>query len=128
MQLIEQDFISRSRDESTDSFNQHFPYTSLRWYRLSYVCAFLDATDLTQRTGKGLTWATEWACQILVHLSIPPSSSEEDHAKIPVNLEPDPGAIKIMSYAIDHYYVVVAYAAFFLVNSWLNNFIDRECV
>lgn len=34
--------------------------------------------------------------------------------------------VEIMSFAIDHYFVVIAYAAFFLVNSWLSNVMDSE--
>lgn len=102
----------------------HFPFTSLRWYRLSYTCAFLDNIDQDQRKGKALMWAIQWASQILVYLSMPPSSETLDTFISPTRLEPDPGIIKLMSFAIDHYYVVISYASFFLVNSWLRNFTD----
>ncbi|KAK5029532.1 hypothetical protein LTS07_005994 [Exophiala sideris] len=124
VQLIEQHFTSSPGDRSRDSLSQHFPFTSLRWYRLSYACAFLDGTDLTQRTGKALTWALEWASQILLHLSRPPSLSPPNNTNIPAQLEPDPSVVNIMSFAIDHYLVVIAYAAFFLVSSWLSNSMD----
>ncbi|KAJ5618761.1 hypothetical protein N7510_002745 [Penicillium lagena] len=124
VQIIERHFLSSVGDGSTDSFSLHFPFTSLRWYRLSYTCAFLDATDPTQRTGKALTWAIELASQILIHLSCPVLSTRVNYTVIPAQLEPDPSVVKIMSCAIDHYIVVVAYAAFFLVNSWLSNLVD----
>lgn len=47
-----------------------------------------------------------------------------DDTVIPPQLEPDPSVVKIMTCAIDHYIVVVVYAAFLLVNSWLNGFVD----
>ncbi|OJJ05894.1 hypothetical protein ASPVEDRAFT_154023 [Aspergillus versicolor CBS 583.65] len=121
VQLIERRFMARQGDQSMDRFSQHFPFTSLQWYRLSYACAFLDATDPSQRTGKVLTWAVEWASQILVHLSKPLSAIR---SPLQVQLEPDPSVVDMMSFAIDHYYVVIAYAAFFLVNSWLVSLID----
>lgn len=124
VQLIERHFASTLGDRSIDALGQHFPFTSLRWYRLSYACAFLDVTDPTQRTGKALTWAIEWASQILLHLSRPPSSNEANYTAITAQLEPDPSVVNVMSFAIDHYFVVIAYAAFFLVNSWLSNFMD----
>jgi hypothetical protein len=124
VQLIERDFFSSLGDGSADSLSRHFPFTSLRWYRLSYACAFLDGTDSTQKKGIALTWAIGWASQILLHLSKPPMSRWSDQTAIPAQLEPDPSVVDIMSFAIDHYFVVIAYAAFFLVNSWLNNFID----
>ena len=61
---------------------------------------------------------------LLLHLSRPPLSKRPDHTAIPAQLEPDPSVVDIMSFAIDHYFVVIAYAAFFLVNSWLSNFMD----
>jgi hypothetical protein len=110
-----------------DGFSQHFPFTSLRWYRLSYACAFFDAADPAQRSGKALTWAIEWASQILTHLSRPSATTNNGvPSPIQVQMEPDPSVVDIMSYAIDHYFVVIAYAAFFLVNSWLSNLIDSE--
>ncbi|KAL3495749.1 hypothetical protein BJX62DRAFT_222394 [Aspergillus germanicus] len=127
VQLIERQFTSSQSDRSTDGFSQHFPFTSLRWYRLSYACAFLDAADPAQRSGKALAWAIEWASQILTHLS---KHSFTTNNGVPsptqVQMEPDPSVIDIMSYAIDHYFVVIAYAAFFLVNSWLSNLIDMN--
>ncbi|KAI1619408.1 hypothetical protein EDD37DRAFT_216771 [Exophiala viscosa] len=126
VQLIEQHFASSPGDRSRDSLAQHFPFTSLRWYRLSYACAFLDVTDLSQRSGKALTWALEWASQILLHLSRPPSLSPPNNMNIPAQLEPDPNVVNIMSFAIDHYLVVIAYAAFFLVSSWLSNSTDCD--
>ncbi|RMZ75570.1 hypothetical protein DV737_g5240, partial [Chaetothyriales sp. CBS 132003] len=124
VQLIERHFTSSLTDRSGDTLSKHFPFTSLRWYRLSYACAFLDVTNLTQRTGKAFTRAVEWASQILVHLSRQPSSMGPNDTVTPTRLEPDPGVVDIMSFAIDHYFVVIAYAAFFLVSSWLSNFVD----
>ncbi|KAL3467845.1 hypothetical protein BJX64DRAFT_273822 [Aspergillus heterothallicus] len=125
VQLIERQFTSTQGDRSTDGFSQHFPFTSLRWYRLSYACAFLDATDPTQRSGKALVWAIEWASQILVHLSRPSDMANNDVASPShLQMEPNPSVVDIMSFAIDHYFVVIAYAAFFLVNSWLSSFMD----
>jgi hypothetical protein len=124
VRLIEQHFSSSLGDKSTDSLSHHFPFTSLRWYRLSYACAFLDGTDPTQRKGKALTWAIGWAGQILLHLSRPPLPNDSDSSAIPARLEPDPSVVDVMSFAIDHYFVVITYAAFFLVNSWLSNFMD----
>jgi hypothetical protein len=124
VQLIERNFASTLGNRSIDALSQHFPFTSLRWYRLSYACAFLDGTNPTQRTGKALTWAIEWASQILLHLSTPLSSRGANDTALSAQLEPDPGVVEIMSFAIDHYFVVIAYAAFFLVNSWLSNFVD----
>jgi hypothetical protein len=126
VQLIERDFSSSLGDRQIDSLSRHFPFTSLRWYQLSYACAFLDGTDSTQRTGRALTWATGWASQILLHLSRPPLSMGPDYTAIPAQLEPDPSVVDIMSFAIDHYFVVITYAAFFLVSSWLSNFMDCE--
>lgn len=123
VQLMERRFMSRQGDQLMDGFSQHFPFTSLQWYRLSYACAFLDAADPAQRTGKVLTWAIEWASQILAHLSKPSSASNSPSQ---VQLEPDPSVVDILSFAIDHYFVVIAYAAFFLVNSWLSNLMDSK--
>lgn len=128
VELIEGNFTSSLGDRSMDALSKHFPFTSLRWYRLSYACAFLDVSDSTQRTGKVLTCAIEWASQILLHTSHPPSIGAPYKSIIPAQLEPDPSMVDIMSFAIDHYYVVISYAAFFLVNSWLNNFADCEFV
>ncbi|KAL4869400.1 hypothetical protein BDV12DRAFT_185276 [Aspergillus spectabilis] len=124
VQLIERQFILRLGNATVDGFSQHFPFTSLRWYRLSYTCAFLDATDPAQRDGKALAWAIEWASQILFHLSRPPSSNTTNNTTPGVRLEPDPSVVKIMAFAIDHYFVVIAYAAFFLVNSWVCSLMD----
>ena len=131
VQLIERQFTSSFGDRSVDSLRQHFPFISLCWYRLSFACAFLDAADPSQRGGKALTWAIEWASQILVHLSSPPSSGAHGRnsaSALAGQLEPDSSVVHIMSFAIDHYYVVIVYAAFFLVNSWLSNLTDRELV
>jgi hypothetical protein len=112
-----------------DAMSQHFPFTSLRWYRLSYTCAFLDSTDQNQRKEKALAWAVDWASQILIHLSKPPSHLEAaEHGYNPTRLEPDPSVIDVMAFAIDHYFVVIAYAAFFLLNSWLRNLVDCQFV
>lgn len=125
VQLIERHFISSVNDQLTDQFSQHFPFISLHWYRLSYACAFLDVADPTQRTGKALTWAIGWSSEILIHLSRP-SSKEINSSSGWAQLEPDPSVVDIMSFAIDHYFVVIAYAAFFLVNSWLSDLTDSE--
>ncbi|KAJ5223048.1 uncharacterized protein N7469_009288 [Penicillium citrinum] len=124
VQLIERHFMSSLGDRSMDVFSQHFPFTSLRWYRLSYVCVFLDATDVSQRTGQALTWAIEWASQILFHLSRPCCPVVDGDSQNPIQLEPDPSIVEVMSFAIDHYFVVIAYASFVLVNSWLSNLMD----
>jgi len=116
--------MSSLGDRSIDVFSQHFPFTSLRWYRLSYVCVFLDATDFSQRTGQALTWAIEWASQILFHLSRPCCPVVDGDSQTPIQLEPDPSIVEVMSFAIDHYFVVIAYASFVLVNSWLSNLMD----
>jgi hypothetical protein len=124
VELIERSFKSSMVEAVGDTMSQHFPFISLHWYRLSYACAFLDTTDPTQRTGKALTWAIEWASQILIHLSKSPSTFRADKQIRSVQLEPDPSIVNILSFAIDHYFVVISYAAFFMVNSWLGNFID----
>lgn len=128
VQLIEQHFMSNVNDQSMDGFTQHFPFISLRWYRLSYVCAFLDVAEPSQRRGKALTWAVDWASQILIYLSQAPSYERLNNigSDIPSQLEPNPSVVEIMSFAIDHYFVVITYAAFFLVNSWLNNLVDSK--
>lgn len=126
VQLVERHFLSSLGNRSIDALSHHFPFTSLRWYRLSYVCAFLDATDITQRTGEALTWAIEWASQILFHLSRPCHTSVENDTLVPIQLEPDPSVVDVMSFAIDHYFVVISYASFVLVNSWLSNLMDCE--
>jgi hypothetical protein len=134
VQLIEQRFASSLNGRSMDALSQHFLFTSLRWYQLSYTCAFLDVTEPTQRTGRALTWAIEWASQILEHLSRPSSTPSSLSSRgpnymyndVPAQLEPDPGVVDVISFAFDHYFVVIAYAAFFLVNSWLSNFVDRD--
>ncbi|RSH95502.1 hypothetical protein EHS25_000594 [Saitozyma podzolica] len=125
VQLIERQFLLSLGDRPTDTLNQHFPFTSLRWYRLSYACAFLANADPVQRTGKALTWAIEWASQILIHLSTTPSINV---AALPSTapLEPNPSIVDVMSFAIDHYFVVIAYAAFFLVNVWWSNQMDSN--
>lgn len=129
VQLVERHFASRQGDQFMDAMSQHFPFTSLRWYRLSYTCAFLDSTDQNQRKGKALSWAVEWATQILIHLSRPPANQDAtEYALNSSRLEPDPGVVEVMSFAIDHYYVVIAYAAFFLLNSWLRDLVDCEFV
>lgn len=123
VQLIERHFTSNLSNQSIDSLSQHFPYTSLRWYRLSFACAFLDATDATQRNGKVLTWAVEWASQILMYLSRPPSTQGPHDTAISTDLEPEPKVVEVMASAIDHYFVVITFAAFFLVNSWLSGIV-----
>jgi hypothetical protein len=124
VQLIEQQFLSSFDPRSIDGLSQHFPFISLRWYRLSYACAFLNVTDQTQRTGKVFEWAIEWSSQILLHLARPNSSRElNNNARLTLS-EPDPGMVEIMSFTIDHHQVVIAYAAFFLVKSWLSNLVD----
>lgn len=72
-------------------------------------------------------WAVEWASQILIHLSRPLSKTA-DSATSDTQLDPDPVVVEVMSFAIDHYFVVIAYAVFFLVNSWLRNLIDRKYI
>lgn len=132
VQLVERDFNSsnQGRGSTDDAMSQHFPFTSLRWYRLSYTCAFLDHNniDQSQPAKKALEWAVGWASQILIHLSTSSSSAEEAEAAAVrgTRLEVSPDVIQVMSFAIDHYYVVISYAVFLLVNSWLRNFIDRE--
>lgn len=131
VQLVEGDFNSshnRSGGAVDDAMSQHFPFTSLRWYRLSYTCAFLDNnTDQSQSrwARKALMWAVGWASQILLHLSMPLAGGA-DPAVSDTRLNPDPGIVHVMSFTIDHYYVVISYAVFLLVNSWLRNLIDRE--
>ncbi|KAL4779052.1 hypothetical protein BJX76DRAFT_362143 [Aspergillus varians] len=78
-QLIERQSILRLGNATVDGLSQHFPFTSLRRYRLSYACAFLDAAGPAQRDGKALAWAIEWASQILYHLSIPSSPNRTDN-------------------------------------------------
>lgn len=117
VQLVERQFTSHQNDRSKDSLSQHFPFVSLRWYRLSYTCAFLDSTDRSQWTKKALMWAVESASQILIHLSGPAGANGS-------SLDPDPAVVEVMSFAIDHHFVVISYAVFFLVNSWLRSFID----
>ena len=126
VQLVERHFTSYQNNQSVDAMSQHFPFTSLRWYRLSYTCAFIDNTDQSQWTRKALMWAVDWASQILVHLSRPPLPGGVDPAANPPQLEPDPAVVDVMSFTIDHYFVVISYAAFFLVNSWLRNFVDYK--
>ncbi|ORY35312.1 hypothetical protein BCR39DRAFT_508725 [Naematelia encephala] len=126
VQIIEGQFNTSLGGNSTDAMSEHFPFTSLRWYRLSYTCAFLDIAGPTERSGKALSWAIEWASQILFHLSraaSEPTVHSMAHATYNP-LEPDPSVVSVMSFAIDHYFVVIAYAAFFLVNVWLSNLMD----
>lgn len=108
--------------------SRHFPFTSLRWYRLSYTCAFLDsAADQNQTQTRwvreALSWAVGWASQILLHLSTPLARGG-DATISGTKLNPDPGIVHVMAFTIDHYYVVISYAVFLLVNSWLRNLID----
>jgi hypothetical protein len=108
--------------------SRHFPFTSLRWYRLSYTCTFLDsAADQNQTqthwVREALSWAVGWARQILLHLSTP-SARGGDATMSGTRLNPDPGIVHVMAFTIDHYYVVISYAVFLLVNSWLRNLID----
>lgn len=54
--------------------------------------------------------SVEWASQILFHLSAAPSMNPFDISARPVGgsrLEPDAGIVEILSFAIDHYYVVM---------------------
>ncbi|KAJ5367216.1 hypothetical protein N7541_001157 [Penicillium brevicompactum] len=53
-------------------------------------------------------------------------STEVNINSIPARLEPDPSVVQMMSFAIDHYHVVIAYAAFILVKSWLSNLTDMD--
>ncbi|CAD6570665.1 MAG: hypothetical protein TREMPRED_005946 [Tremellales sp. Tagirdzhanova-0007] len=43
-----------------------------------------------------------------------------------IALEPDPGIVEILSFAIDHYFVVVAYTASFLVLAWQTGAVDNQ--
>lgn len=123
VQLIERDFHRSLGKQPADELSQHFPIISLKWYRLSYACVFLNVTDQTQRRGQVLTWAIEWSSQILTHLARSTPSEVNNHG-VPARLEPDPSVVQMISFAIDHYHVVIAYAAFFLVKSWLSNLMD----
>lgn len=109
VQIVERQSTSNQGNQSTDTMSQHFPFSSLRWYRLSYTCAFLDNIDQGQRKGKALMWAIDWAGQILIHLSTPPSSETIDSFISLARLEPDPGIVNLMAFSIDHYYVVISY-------------------
>ena len=121
---IERMFLQNLNSPLADGFNQHFPVISLKWYRLSYACVFLNVTNQPQRMGKVLTWAIEWSSNILIHLAGRNLSKEVNIKSIPTRLEPDPSVVQMMSFAIDHYHVVIAYAAFIIVKSWLSNLTD----
>ncbi|KAL7419008.1 hypothetical protein Q5752_006693 [Cryptotrichosporon argae] len=131
MELVERHFASSSSragvaGAALDALGPHFPFTSLGWYRLSYACAFLDAADAGQRDGLAMRWALEWASNILGHFSRPPAARAASGALSGDPPQPDPALVQVMSYAIDHYFVVIAYAAFFLVNGWLSNLINAN--
>ncbi|KAK9852794.1 hypothetical protein MYU51_008045 [Penicillium brevicompactum] len=102
---IERSFLQSLNSPPADGFNQHFP---------------------PQRMGKVLTWAIEWSSNILIHLAGRNLSKEVNINSIPTRLEPDPSVVQMMSFAIDHYHVVIAYAAFILVKSWLSNLTDMD--
>ena len=72
--------------------------------------------------------SVEWATQMLYHLSSTASMTPLEAAAglIETPLEPDPEISQILSFAIDQYYVVLAYTASFLVLAWQNGAIDSE--
>ena len=82
---------------------------SLRWYRLAFASTLLPPSTDWRDAGSVFGMSIEWASQILFHLSAPTPKSPFNMTASPADiaLEPDPGIVEILSFAIDHYFVVV---------------------
>jgi len=127
---VERDFLSNtaSNDPGFDKMGQHFPFTSLRWYRLAFASTLLPPAGNWRNAGKPLRMSVEWASQILFHLSDSTSMSPLHLApgSIEAPLEPDEDLAQLLSFAIDQYFVVIAYTASFLVLAWQSGAIDNQ--
>lgn len=59
--------------------------------------------------GEPLRLSVDWASQILYHLSSAATTTafHLSPSTIEISLEPDPGLVELLSFAIDQYYVVM---------------------
>jgi len=85
---------------------------SLRWYRLAFASTLLPPASEWRHAGQVFRSSVEWASQILFHLSASASTSMNPldvtaNTSEGVSFEPNPSIVEIMSFAIDHYYVVM---------------------
>ncbi|ORX36245.1 hypothetical protein BD324DRAFT_482718 [Kockovaella imperatae] len=124
---VERDYIETASRQGggVDSHARQFPYTSLRWYRLAFASVLLNSASPWSAIGEMFHWAVNWASQILFFLSGSANRGERnltDDTGEP--LLPDPSLVHFLTFAIDHYYVVVAYSAAFLVVAWRQGAID----
>jgi hypothetical protein len=104
--------------------SQHFPFSerdislaerfpdlsaSLRWYRLTFASTLLPPSSEWRHAGEVFRMSVGWASQILFHLSASASMNPMNlnTPAADISLEPDSGIVEILSFAIDHYYVVV---------------------
>nr|XP_031863799.1 uncharacterized protein CI109_000441 [Kwoniella shandongensis]KAA5530871.1 hypothetical protein CI109_000441 [Kwoniella shandongensis] len=108
---VEQSFLSWSAgmEPGHDRMGQHFPFTSLRWYRLAFASTLLPPPGNWRNAGEMLRLSVDWASQMLYHLSssAPMTSSHLGLGVIEGALEPDEGLVKLLSFAIDQYFVVM---------------------
>ncbi|KAK8847722.1 hypothetical protein IAR55_005581 [Kwoniella newhampshirensis] len=108
---VEQNFLSVSAgmDPGYDKMGQHFPFTSLRWYRLAFASTLLPPPGQWRNAGEALRLSVDWASQMLYHLSssAPMTSFHLGPGSIEAALEPDEGLVRLLSFAIDQYFVVM---------------------
>ncbi|ORY23121.1 hypothetical protein BCR39DRAFT_549915 [Naematelia encephala] len=127
---VESDFLSStaSINPGFDKMGQHFPFTSLRWYRLAFASTILPPAGNWRNAGEPFRMSVEWASQILFHLSSSASMSPLHLAPgfTHAPLEPDEDLVQLLSFAIDQYFVVIAYTASFLVLAWQSGAIDNQ--
>jgi hypothetical protein len=116
-----------------DKMSQHFPFStsdalpcvvtqgtkarsvaddvaSLRWYRLSFASTILPAPSQWYLGDRGVKLSVEWASQIIYHLSATASQTPLQTSlasQLDAPLEPDPGLVTLLSFAIDQYFMVM---------------------
>ncbi|GAA5852077.1 hypothetical protein JCM8547_000151 [Rhodosporidiobolus lusitaniae] len=99
-----------------DTMSRHFPFIAITWYRLSLSCAVLSPTH-TEAPEELLSLSLSFSRQILSHLA-EAGKADQTIAWSDVPLTPDPTVVKTLSCSIEQHYVVLAYAASFLVVTW----------
>ncbi|KAI5481375.1 hypothetical protein MNV49_004997 [Pseudohyphozyma bogoriensis] len=110
-----------------DRMSLHFPFTTIRYYRLALSCSLLHS-PLAEAPSNLVSLCSDWASQILIHLSLESSKSftvlELDYAS--ELLTPNPSLVNVMAFSIDHHYTVITYAASWLVLAWFTGSINQR--
>lgn len=123
---VERDFLTNAlANPDSDRFSPHFPFTSLRWYRIAFASTLLPPPGPAWRfAGASFRRSIEWASQILYHLSPSRSLVSPFDPTSERPLEPDGELVRMLSFAIDQYFMVIAYVASFLVLAWQHGAIN----